>query len=354
MELSRILALLSEPGCTGVLATLVHVQGSSYRRPGARLLWRPGQGKVGAISGGCLEADIVAQCELVHRTGRSRTLVYDTSKEEDMLWGVGLGCHGTVQVALEPVGPGLHRLAKVADAWTHMQPAYSVCHYNARGVTRGTLFAGRAEEARTATMGDLSTAVFDRCGNSHLSTADGELFVEYHALPHSVLIAGAGDDAIPLAQMAAMLGWRVSVADFRTGYATRERFPTAAELLEGPPERLLADKRLHSQGFVVIMTHHYLHDIPWLRTLSATPRRYLGLLGPKSRAERILSDLEREGYALPNHAATVLHAPVGLDLGGDGAEAVALAIMAEMQAASSGRDGGALRLRQKPIHADPS
>lgn len=323
-----VAALLARPTQASVLATLVSVEGSSYRRPGARLLLLSDGRRLGSISGGCLEEDVVVRATQVRATGQAEAVVYDTSAENDLVWGVGLGCHGVVRVLIEPLPPRPPWVEALARNLTARRPtALSVLHGGNDPAAWGT---------RLAAPGDCADP--DR------------LFADIVAPPTALLIFGAGDDAQPLARLAHELGWRVTVADPRAAFATQARFPTAATLTVGPAQSLVEKTDPDGDTVAVVMTHHYVHDVPLLRDLLARPLAYLGLLGPRKRAEKILSDLAAQGVALTPAQSARLHAPVGLDLGADGAEPVALAILAEMQATLAGRDARPLRERTRPIH----
>ena len=180
----------------------------------------------------------------------------------------------------------------------------------------------------------------------HANATNGDRMFFYAGL----VIFGAGPDVPPLVRLAKDLGWQVTVADPRPAGATPGRFPEADGVLALRPEEVPADLALDADTLVVVMTHRYRHDVPLLRALLPLPLAYLGLLGPRQRAEKILSDLVAEGFEVTPEMRARLHAPVGLDLGAEGPEEVALAILAEMTAVRAGRDGRPLRDREKPIH----
>ena len=168
--------------------------------------------------------------------------------------------------------------------------------------------------------------------------------------PPRLLVFGAGDDAQPLVRLANEIGWRVTVSDPRPRFATPERFPSADSVLAAPAGEVVGRAAPGQGALAVVMTHHYVHDVPVLRDLLGLPLAYLGLLGPKQRAERILADLEAGGLSVTPEMRARLHAPVGLDLGGETPEQVALSIVAEIQAELAGRDGRPLKARKQPIH----
>ena len=328
-ELPAIVAALLAPGAgPAVLATLVSVEGSSYRRPGARLLVQADGTRLGSISGGCLEEDVMARAAVVRATGRPDAVVYDTTSENDLVWGVGLGCHGVVRVLLEAVPPHPPWAAALARHFAQRRPtALAVTHHGDDPAAWGT---------RLAAPGDCAEAA--------------RLFLETVAPPTALVIFGAGDDAQPLARLAHELGWHVTIADPRAAFATTARFPHAQALAVGAAHDLVAKIAPGPDALAVVMTHHYVHDVPILRGLLARPLVYVGLLGPKKRADKILADLEKDGATITADQRARLHAPVGLDLGADSPEQVALSILAEMQAVLHDRDGRPLRERTRPIH----
>jgi len=335
-EIHAIVRHLVSAGASAqsVLATLVTVEGSSYRRPGARLLVSDDGTRIGAVSGGCLEEDILARARQVAADGSAQLIVYDTTSENDLIWGVGLGCHGIVQVLVErlPARP----------AW-------------ADAVARNLKKGWSSELAVTWRSGDagaLGTRLLDdKLGvNRSGIAANRGVYVETVAPPPHLLIFGAGDDAQPLAHLAKDIGWLVTVADPRPAFATAERFPGADALVCAPPDELAARAAPGKDALAVVMTHRYVHDVPILRGLLPLPLLFLGLLGPKKRAEKILDDLASAGLEMTPSQRSRLHAPVGLDIGGDSPDEVALSIVAEIQAVLAGREGGPLRERQRPIH----
>lgn len=328
-ELQTIVAALLSPS-TGpsVLATLVRVEGSSYRRPGARLLVKACGQRIGSISGGCLEADVVTRASRIMETGVPEAVVYDTTTENDLVWGVGLGCHGIVTVLLERLaGP----------------PAWAAQLSADLAERRSTRLAVRHAGGDTSTWGTHLEAEADR-------TADRGLFLQTIPPPPALAVFGAGDDAQPLARLGRELGWHTTVADPRQALATKERFPEADRTVSAATELLVAQVAPEAGSLAVVMTHHYIHDVPLLRALLPRPLAYLGLLGPRKRAERILADLEKTGFLITPAMRERLHAPVGLDLGADSPDQVALAIMAEMLSVLSHRDARPLRDRIRPIH----
>jgi xanthine/CO dehydrogenase XdhC/CoxF family maturation factor len=366
-ELLRIAAALSADPRPAVLATLVKAEGSSYRRTGARLLLRASGPRIGSISGGCLEEDIAAHAVQVLATRRPRTLVYDTTGENDLVWGAGLGCHGVVHIFLESVAGPPPALAFVAEAWSRREAVVLLTDFTTTDTTvpAGTVFAlsetgqswsSEAAAFASANLDDLARRQLHagRSANLPLPSKSNstEIFAEFLPPPPELTVFGAGDDAQPLVRLAAELGWLVTVIDSRAAYATPTRFPEAKVVRVAPPADAVAVASLDLHSLVVVMSHRYLDDRPVLRDLLPRPLTYLGLLGPKKRAEKILVDLASGGLAITPQMRARLHGPVGLDLGGSTPEEVAIAILAEIQAIRSSRDARPLRERTRPIHFD--
>jgi xanthine dehydrogenase accessory factor len=330
-ELQSIVAWLCRSDAPSVLATLVAVEGSSYRRPGARMLITGGRASVGSISGGCLEEDLIERSRRVDDIGHAELVVYDTAVENDIVWGVGLGCHGIVRILLEPLAP---------------RPEWAVA-------LGENLRTGRATDLVVVwdnPDGPVGTRLKDDPMVGRQGRGDG-IFNERVDPPTSLTIFGAGDDARPLARMALELGWRVTMADPRSAMLTAERFPGVSALVLGPAEELVARSSPLPGSLAVVMTHHYRNDIPLLLHLLPLTLSYLGLLGPRRRTERILADIAARGLVVTPDMRSRLRAPVGLDLGAEAPEEVALSIIAEMASVLSGRDARPLRERERPIHA---
>ncbi len=332
-ELQAITRRLTDPARADdgplVLGTLVAVEGSSYRRAGARLLYDDAGVRLGSISGGCLEEDILVRARVVASTGVAELAIYDTTSENDLIWGTGAGCHGIVRVLLE-------RLPK--------KPAWAQALAENLAQQRPTELAVVWEAAAAGTLG---TVLADQLPGP---AAAAKVFRQTVAPAPALFVFGAGDDAQPLVRAAKELGWRVVVADARPAFATAERFPAADRLIAAPAGQLVAQAAPAAGDLAVVMTHHYIHDAPILRELLPHPLAYLGLLGPRTRAEQILRNLGDDGLVVTPEQRARLRAPVGLDLGAEAPEEVALSILAEMQAVLGGRDGRPLRERRRPIH----
>ncbi|MDQ7829641.1 MAG: XdhC family protein [Armatimonadota bacterium] len=348
------------------LATIVGVRGSTYRREGARLLVGAGGSLTGNISGGCLEGDVQVVAGEVLAEGRPRLVTYDLTADDDLVWGLGLGCNGAIDVFVEPLDArGLAGLAAVRDLAAAERTAALVtvlAPAEAAG-TRLTVYpdgtlegalpaAGAADRVRRTALAVLAE------GQSRRTTVEGDaglldLFVEVVRPPVRLVVCGAGHDATPLVARAVELGWRVVVVDRREAFLTSERFP-GARFLQVPFREAGAALPADERTAVVVMTHNYLHDRDVLRGLLTRPAPYpfyVGLLGPRLRTEKMLAELAAEGVTVPPALAPRLFAPVGLDIGSEGPDEIALAAVAEIIAAERGRPGGFLRERRAPIHA---
>lgn len=373
-ELHRIIEHLAAgpPGQGCALATLVYVEGSSYRGVGARALALPDGSTVGLISGGCLEGDLLERAGEVLADGRPRTVRYDSTSPEDALLGLGLGCNGVVEVLLERV------TAADAAAAARYLPLLRQARNDGRRAALATVYRSpEADEVgsrlalieaaaaparhptphyfgplraglREAMTRDLA-ALLDR-GRSRAAAYEVagdpvQALLELVEPPLALTVCGAGPDAQPLVTLAAGLGWAPLVFDHRASFARPERFPGAVRVVTAAREEFSAAVPPRPGEAAVLMTHSYPTDLLYLEQLAPRSLRYLGVLGPRRRLDRLLAEL---GPRAP--ADGVLYGPAGLDIGADTPAEIALAIAAEIRAVLAGRGGGSLRARPTPIH----
>jgi xanthine/CO dehydrogenase XdhC/CoxF family maturation factor len=362
-ELREILdayARLAQRGEPGVLASVAHVAGSTYRRPGARMLVLPDETMVGLISGGCLEGDLLEHARRVRETGEPVLVHYDHRGQDDIVWGLGLGCAGAVDVWVERVDAAHPGPLQWLGAWSQARETGAI----ATALTGPRAGQRRALGPRGAAEGPLALPAVDAALRECLATRTGQRFtlgaagaeaqvqIEVARAPLRLALFGAGPDAIPLARIAREIGWDVAVFDHRAAYAVAERFP-GAEVRHVEVARAVAAADIDARTHAVVMTHHYLHDRALLGALLATPAPYIAVLGPKQRTEDLLAELAKEGVHFADEDRARVFGPAGLDVGADAPEEIALSICAEVQAFAAGRGGGSLRERKGPIH-EPS
>jgi xanthine dehydrogenase accessory factor len=334
------------------LITLVRAEGSSYRRPGARLLVALGGAHAGTISGGCLEAEVLRKAAWMVRDGavveRYSTLFDNTAQVP-----YGLGCGGIVDLLLEPANtPECAALIEAIEASLRGEPATVVTWLpdpNAgKPLRRAVITADGRVVFSSKNLEPKKLACASILDPNH--EYEGR-FVEQLLPPQRLVVLGAGDDAKPLIKMAALLGWRVLVADGRPQLARAERFPEAEQVaqLTGPSNQAIAALGVRSDDAVVLMTHSYEQDRDLLAAVVKIAPRYLGLLGARHRSSLLVSEAAAiTGLSVVDCCAR-LYAPVGLDLGGDGPEAIALAVIAEAQACCMGKLGASRRLSAEDV-----
>lgn len=358
-ELEQILALWSQlesRGETAVLATVVKTIGSSYRLPGARLLLtRTGQ-RAGSVSGGCLEDDLVKKAWWLTRNGPIIRR-YDTTPDGEIAAEYGLGCNGIIYVLIEQVRPGEAETLDVIRQVFESRRAASIGHLISPASAVGQRLIFRANGAASRNLGsDTNAPAIDvavrqaiATGKSHLvQLNDGaEVFAETVSPRLRLLVFGAGDDAIPLVNLAKFLGWEVLIFDGRAHYARREKFANADAVTVRAPGSEDMPAPIDDWTAAVLMSHSYSQDLDTLKELANRPLRYLGVLGPRKRALQMLNDAGLDNQ-IENPA---MYTPMGLDIGADGPEQVALSVAAEIQATLNGRRGGLLRDRAGSIHA---
>ena len=316
------------------LGILVHTDGSTYRKPGALILIAANGDYAGLISGGCLENDLAQHAREVIASGQARSVRYDMRGTDDLLWGLGLGCEGAMQILLLRADAAngwqpLHHLAAALAAYTPTAIGVVVESRSAQ-LPVGALALPDAMPAALAAeaVGAALTRAAAQREAHRLRHADWQLFVLPLSLPPRILLLGAGPDALPVVDLAARLDWKVTLADHRAAYAVAAHFPQAERVVLSPAETLSAQLDLAAYDAAVVMSHHLPSDLAYLRMLAPSPLPYVGLLGPAVRRERLLQQLGAVSDALAGR----LHAPVGLPLGGRTPEAIALAVIAEIHA----------------------
>ena len=357
-----------QQGRRTALATVVHVDGSSYRRPGARMLVTEEGALTGAISGGCLEGDALRKALFALSRQQSMLVTYDTTDEDDARLGVGLGCNGIIQVLFEPINPGdpnnpieLLKIVALKRQASVLVTLFSL--ENKRGEQPGTRLLLK-EDGIISSMEEghplARILLTDAQKTLETKTSSFKHYVAGHQSMHaflelvkpapSLVVVGAGNDVIPLVKMADTLGWEISIADGRSSYARPERFVSSCRVLLSKPENLLEKLSIDERTAFVLMTHNYNYDLAMLKELLKRKVAYIGSLGPRKKLDRMLADLKEEGILPDKNQLSCIYGPAGLDLGAGTPEEIALSILAEIQAVLSNREGKSLREQQDVIH----
>jgi xanthine dehydrogenase accessory factor len=358
---------LSAKGERMALATIVAVRGSTYRRPGARLLVPEDGAPIGNLSGGCLEGDVADMARVVMDEGTPRLAGWDLTADDDAVWGLGLGCNGAIEVFIEPADRAAQVAGALRLALEEERPISLVTALESATpdlVPPGARLVVRPDGSVEGSLGhpdvDAKVIVAARdllaAERSEIRTfAHGvRAFVEVLEPPLRLLLCGAGHDAIPLVRAASAAGWRPIVVDDRTAFLTADRFPEAAAFVPvEEPSHVAKAAPIDERTYVVVMTHNFLRDMEYLRAVLATPAVYIGMLGPAARTQRLLMELADDGVELADEDRARIHGPAGLDLGAEGPEEIAQAIVAEIVAVKRGRGGGFLKERPGPIHDRP-
>lgn len=347
------------------LATVVSIDGSSYRLPGARMLIVDGKWTAGSISGGCLEDDVVLRATDAIARGEPTIARYDTTNDDDIVFGVGLGCKGIIDIFVEPMNVPSPRADFVEFAGSCLRErrrgtAATVVRgsgdapkpgsrllVSERGVVTDIGDERFAAELRRVVTGDAGPA---RIVSLSVGSATADIFLEHIEPALPLVVFGAGHDAVPVVRLAKEIGWHVTLVDHRPAYATASRFPGADRIVIAHPAGVGKEIAFEDSTVALLMTHNYLRDRDLLEMLLASPVQYIGLLGPHRRVNDILRDFKEKGFEPSADQLARLYAPVGLDIGSEGPAEVALSILAEMQAVITSHRGGHLRERKKPIH----
>jgi xanthine dehydrogenase accessory factor len=335
---------------------------------------RPDGELVGSISGGCLESDVYEVSVGVVERNRPELVTYDTNAENENVWGLGLGCNGTVEVLVEPLAwwrtpegrAVFEALAAQVDAGKRcgLATVLSTDSVPTAGMQRmllgedGTVLGDGGTPTDNAVLQRLREALAEpgprpsRRVSITGPTGVLEVFLDVLVPPTRLVVVGGGHDAIPLVRLAREVGFVVTLVDSRPQFATAERFPDADRVVCAQPEAFAATVPLGGRPAVILMTHNYLRDREVLKQLltSSAPFLYLGALGPRVRTEQMLAEIQAEGVPVSPERVAQVHTPIGLDLGADAPAEIALAVLAEVMAVRNGRDAIPLRDKKGRIH----
>lgn len=370
-ELDRIITqyeLLKQDETESVLATVVHVEGSSYRKAGARMLIDEFGNITGAISGGCLEGDALRKALHALHQQKNKLVTYDTSDEDDAVIGAQLGCNGIIQVLFEPLdynddlNPG-----ELLKTGIETKKAFVIVvqfNLDKSKEQPGTIFISNGKsEYKGKRIDDSSRSLILeqtqhslRSEKPHFTEVllQGEtshLFIQNYQPPLKLILVGAGNDAQVLAQQAELLGWDVTVTDGRPTHANKERFTGSCQVIVSRPETTLENIEIDKRSCFVLMSHNYNYDLAVLKLLLDQHQvPYIGILGPKKKYQRMLDELVENGFELQPEMLDRIYAPVGLEIGAETPAEIGLSILAEIQAVISGKNARPLREKEAPIH----
>lgn len=291
------------------LATVVGLTGSGYRRPGARMYITDDGQWIGAISGGCLEGDALRKAREVMQSRQARLVTYDTTDPEGENFGIGLGCNGVLDVLIQAIDPN--------DPANPLETLDRVM-----------------QERRPLTF---ETPLPNEAG----------VFVEELKPDIQLLVFGGGYDAVPLVQLAKQIGWRVVVTDDCVAHLQPRRFGVADEMLAVQRDDIRRQLPIDGFSAAVLISHNFKYDKAVLRELLQTDIRYIGLLGPKKRGDALLDEVA--DLVSPQDEKRLFW-PVGLDVGADNPQEIALSILAEIQAVFRKATAQPLKFKNAPIH----
>ncbi|MGO9065659.1 MAG: XdhC family protein [Myxococcaceae bacterium] len=370
-ELRRIAeawVALRQRGQPALLATVVETQGSTYRRPGARLLMSEDRWLAGGVSGGCLEGELLKKAWW--RTAEGPVLVsYDsTTTDDEVSWSFGLGCNGRVEVLQERVSvetTPTHPLDFLLNRLDARRPGVLATVFRA-GSKSGVRVGQRLLLDETGLRSDVADAAlrerlsadaaaalasghttFHRSGSAETAV---DALLEVVKPPRPLVVFGAGQDAVPLVRLASELGFFTTLVANRPTGVPPEAFQEADVQLTATPEAARGRLALGPDAAAVVMTHNLVHDRGFLRLALESGCFYVGALGPRARTEQMLAELAHQGFVASEAQRERLHSPTGLDVGAEQSEEIALSILGEVLASISAREGAPLRQRAGPIH----
>src|SRR2546422_7847689 len=304
------------------IATVVETWGSSPRPLGSKMLVTRSGKMAGSVSNGCIEGAVFEEAQKVLKSGQPKIAAFGVA--DDVAFEVGLACGGHIEVFIQPFGRAQRQ---VVDMLNHNQPA----------TLKTNLVTGVAEVIEGTPPG------------TELAKRDGDVFVEPFRRPAHLVIIGAIHIAIPLHRLAKLMGYRVTVVDARAKFATKERFPEADELMVAWPDEAMAKIAVDNSTYVVVLTHDPKFDLPALRSVLKKDAGYVGAIGSRKTNQNRFDALRKEGFTEEQLAR--VHGPIGLDLGGRGAEETALGILAEITAVRFGGSGVSMRSAPPALRA---
>ena len=363
-EITRILEVYEQVDFAvrkAALATVVSVDGSAYRRPGARMLITDDGRWEGAISGGCLEGDALRRARQVMRDGSPIVVTYDTMDDDANSFGVGLGCNGIIDVLIEPIDPAngqnpIELLREFVQKRDVRVLATVLKVGEPAALTPGTRYVltGESADGVPDWLYDAMRNVFNTGKPLTklflVASGTAEVFIERIDPGIELIIFGAGYDVVPVARLARELGWQVTVTDDCVAHLSPKRFPVATCVLFADRTAVIDQLTITERTAAVLMSHNFNYDQAVLRTLLATDVPYIGMLGPRKRFDKMRVEFEKAGQFFTQTGFDRVHAPIGLDLGAETPDEIALSIIAEVKTFFTKRTGGFLKDKPGPIH----
>ncbi|WP_336000454.1 XdhC family protein [Halorientalis halophila] len=345
---------------SAVLATVVDVEGSAYRRPGAKMVVDADGEGVGNITAGCLEDEVRRIAADVLDAGEPRVETYDLMNDDEDVWGLGVGCNGIIDVLIEPIDESFRPVVEASEAGDDVATITVLdgdAPAGSRAVYRpGSGFTDDEDLPEWVRSGirETVTDLLER-DQSAAVTVEGDegtatVFVDALTAPPKLVVFGSGPDVGPVTELAKNCDFRVTVVAFRGAAADPDRFPHADAVSSTSPSDLRSACEFDESTYAVLMTHNFVDDRLALESLLSTPVPYVGLLGPRDRFEEIREDLNGDGIDLDGRDRERIYTPVGLDLGSGTPYGIAHSIVAELLAVHNDRDPKHVRDREGPIH----
>jgi xanthine dehydrogenase accessory factor len=341
------------------LATVVKVRGSSYRSPGARMLITDDGKWVGSISGGCLEGDALRKARMVMQNNKPMTITYDTREESNQNLGIGLGCNGVIDVLIEPIHPKeKYNILSLFESFLQKnEPIALATIFSPDFAGEKLVMSSSGEYTHTLTNQDLINAIqldlaesFETKKSQAKLYGSTEVFLELIQPVFSLILFGGGFDARPVSAMAKSLGWDVTVTDECVSHIAPIFFPSADTLSLCKREFIDRDFIITPYTACVLMSHNYEYDRDVLKKLLNSKTPYIGILGPRKRFDKMMEEFKKEGIEVSAEAQHRIHSPIGLDIGAETPDEIAISIIAEIQGTFANRSGGFLKYRNGPIH----
>jgi xanthine dehydrogenase accessory factor len=363
-EVMRAARRFIEEDRRGVLATIVGVEGSAYRRPGAKMIIPEDGEGIGHITAGCLEDEVQRIAAEVIEAGQPRLETYDLMDGDDDVWGLGVGCNGVIDILLEPLDESYRPAVEAFDAGGRIgvltvlpggsAPEGARAYYDPE-TAELTADDAFPEDAAVA-LEDAAASLADQ-GRAETVTVetdagDVRVFVDGIAAPPELVVFGTGHDVGPIAELGARNDFRVTVVGFRGAVDIEQRFPDAAETHTATAARLREDLPVEfdDRTYAVLATHNFVDDRLALAELLETDAPYVGLMGPHDRFEEMLAEFREEDVEFSADQLDRVYTPIGLNLGGGEPYQIATSIIAEVLAVHNGREPIHLREREGHIH----